>query len=139
MNATQNPGSRGWSIALWIIQGLLALFYGWAGFIKLTMAPAALVGMGLAYANDLPHGLLLFIGTCELAGAIGLILPSLLRIKPSLTPLAAMGLSAIQLLAIPFHLTRGEGAVLPMNLILLALALTVVWGRNRKAPITPKA
>ena len=136
---THKPGSRGWSIALWVIQVLLALFYGSAGFMKLSMAPAALVGMGLVYAGDIPHGLLLLIGACELAGALGMILPSLLRIKPHLTPLAAMGLSAIQLLAIPFHLSRGEAQVLPMNFVLLALSLAVVWGRRSKAPIAPKA
>ena len=140
MSATNKAlGSGRWTIALWIVQIILALFYGWAAFMKLTMAPPALVGMGLTYATDIPHGLLLFIGSCELAGATGLILPSLLRIKPSLTPLAAAGLSAIQLLAIPFHLSRGEAQVLPMNFVLLALSLLIIWGRTKRAPIAPKA
>ena len=139
MTATnQAQGSGRWTITLWIVQILLALFYGWAGFMKLTMAPQALVEIGLTYATDVPHGLLQFIGTCELAGATGLILPSLLRIKPSLTPAAAVGLTAIQLLAIPFHLSRGEAQVLPMNFVLLALSVLVIWGRTKKAPIAPK-
>lgn len=125
----------GWQIGLWVTQVLLAGFYGLAGFMKTTMAPEQLVPMGLNYAVDIPHWLLLFIGACELAGAIGIVLPALTRIQPWLTPLAALGFVAIQVLAICFHLTRAEIHGLPMNVVLLALAAFVVWGRTRKAPI----
>ena len=63
------------------------------------------------------------------------VLPALTRIQPWLTPLAALGFVAIQVLAIGFHITRGEVHGLPMNVVLLALAAFVVWGRTRKAPI----
>ena len=68
-------------------------------------------------------------------GVIGLILPFLTRILPGLTPLAALGLSVIQVLAIPFHISRGEPFALPVNLTLLALSLFIPWGRWKKSPI----
>jgi putative oxidoreductase len=78
--------------------------------------------------------LLRSIGLAELAGALGL-LPSLTRIRPNLTPLAALGLIAVMVLAIPFHLSRGEAMMLPMNPILAVLAGIIAWGCTRKAPL----
>ncbi|MFN4922215.1 MULTISPECIES: DoxX family protein [Bradyrhizobium] len=129
----------GWQIGLWISQILLAGLYGLAGFIKTTIPPAQLVPMGLNYATEFPHWLLLFIGFAELAGAVGILLPALTRIMPSLTPLAALGLATIQVLAIGFHISRGELNVLPMNLALLGLAVFVLWGRVKKAPIARRS
>lgn len=130
---TVQATSKKLSIGLWIVQILLALFYGFAGFTKLTTTPAELVSMGMAYAGDVPAALLLFVGTVEILGALGLLLPGLTKIKPILTPSAAVGLSVIQVLAMGLHLMRGEMSVLPMNIVLLALSLFVVWGRMRKA------
>lgn len=121
------------SVGLWIVQILLALFYGFAGFTKLTTPPAELVSMGMAYAGDVPAALLLFVGTAEILGALGLLLQGLTKIKPILTPLAAVGLSVIQVLAMGLHMMRGELSVLPMNTVLLALSVFVVWGRMRQA------
>lgn len=70
---------------------------------------------------------------------MGVILPAATRIMPQLTVWAAAGLLAIQALAIPFHILRGEFAALPFNLIYVALAVFVLWGRARKAPIAPRA
>ena len=125
----------GWQIALWTSQILLAGFYGLSGFMKTTMTPEQLVPMGLNYAVDIPHWLLLFIGAMELAGAVGIVLPAIARIAPSLTPLAALGFVTLQVLAIVFHITRGELHVLPMNVVLVAIAVFVLWGRAAKAPI----
>jgi hypothetical protein len=80
-----------------------------------------------------------FIGLCELAGAIGIILPAATRILPFLTPLAALGFVTIQVLAIGFHAIRGETAMSwPINALLLGLSLFVLWGRTRKLPIQPR-
>ena len=66
-------------------------------------------------------------------------MPALTRIKPVLTPLAALGFATIQVLAIGFHTMRGEFAeAAPINLLLLGLSLFVVWGRLRKAPIAAR-
>lgn len=129
--------SRKLHFGLWAAQVALALFYASTGFMKSTQSIAELAAT-IHWPADVPVALVRFIGVAELAGALGLILPSLLRIAPKLTPLAATGLVLIQVLAIPFHLTRGEAAVVPVNLVLLALAVFVAWGRWRKSPILPR-
>ena len=127
-----------WNIGLWVAQVILAAVYIMAGLMKLTQPIDALVASGMAYAGDYPELLTRFIGTMEVAGAIGIILPAATRIAPFLTPLAALGFSAIQVLAIGLHSMRGEFQVLPVNFVLLALSLFVLWGRLRKAPIAPR-
>jgi hypothetical protein len=74
----------------------------------------------------------------DLLGGLGVILPSATRIKPGLTVLAALGCAALQVSAIVFHLSRGEGANTPFNFFLVALSLFVAWGRRTKAPITAR-
>ena len=127
-----------WNIGLWVAQAVLAAVYIMAGFMKLTQPIDALVASGMSYAGDYPELLTRFIGTMEVAGAIGIILPAATRIAPFLTPFAALGFSAIQVLAIGLHSMRGEFQVLPVNFVLLALSLFVLWGRLRKAPIAPR-
>jgi putative oxidoreductase len=132
-------GRAGWNIGLWAAQVLLAGFYGFAGFNKVSQPMDALAAMGMTYAVDYPDLLTRFVGTVELLGAVGIILPALTRIMPGLTPLAAVGFSVIQVLAIGLHAMRGEtGQTLPINLVALALSLFVLWGRTRKAPISPR-
>ncbi len=131
--------SKPWQIGLWTAQVLLAALYIVPGVLKTSMAPAALASMGIAWATDVPIWFLRFIGLCELAGALGLILPALTRIKPQLTFIAAACLILLQVLAIGFHAIRGETAqVLPMNIMYLALAVFVYWGRTQKLPIQPR-
>lgn len=128
----------GWNIALWVGQVLLAGVYVMAGFMKVSQPIDALVASGLTYASDYPELLTRFVGTMEILGAIGIILPAATRILPALTLLAAVGFSVIQVLAFGLHTMRGEYGVLPVNIVLLALSLFVVWGRMRKVPITPR-
>lgn len=129
---------RGWTLGLWAAQVLLAVVYAMAGFMKFTQPMGALVASGMTYAGDFPEMLTRFIGAMELLGAVGIILPAATRILPGLTPLAALGFSVIQVLAMILHISRGEFMVLPMNVVLLALSLFVLWGRTRKAPISPR-
>ncbi|WP_338723509.1 DoxX family protein [Devosia sp. XK-2] len=135
---TTASGNRGWNIGLWVVQGVLALFYAMAGLMKLTQPIDALVASGMSYAGDYPEFLTRFVGTMEVLGAIGIVLPAATRIAPRLTPLAAVGFSLIQVLAIGLHTMRGELFMLPFNLILLALSVLVVWGRSAKSPIAPR-
>jgi hypothetical protein len=72
--------------ALWIVQGLLALLFLWAGGIQLVLPLRELTG-----PIPLPGPFVRFIGVAEVLGAIGLILPWLLGIRPGLTPAAAAG------------------------------------------------
>ena len=127
------PQSKGaLNIGLWAAQGLLAVFYGAVGSMKLTQPIAALAD-AMKWPAVMPELFVRFVGLAELSGALGLILPMLTGILPRLTPLAAAGLSLLQVCAIAFHVSRGEFQVLPMNAVLLALPLFVVWGRWLKA------
>ena len=126
------------NIALWVSQILLALVFGLAGFMKLTMPIPELAGM-MTWPGNVPIWLVRFIGFAELAGSIGVILPAATRILPNFTPLAALGFAVIQVLAIPVHISQGDIAMVgPINIILFALAVFVVWGRYRKLPILAK-
>jgi uncharacterized membrane protein len=118
-------------------QIVLALAFGIAGFMKLTQ-PIALLAANMIWPGDLPAAFVRFIGACEVLGAIGLVLPATMRVKPGLTPLAAAGLLSVMMLAVPFHISRGEWAVVPVNAVLGALAAFVGWGRSRKAPLATK-
>ncbi|MEP3049244.1 MAG: DoxX family protein [Roseibium sp.] len=138
-SSSTTPVKSGWNIGLWVAQIVLAAIYGMAAYMKLLMAPDALVQMGLLWVDGAPVWLVRAIGFAELLGAIGLILPTATRIKPELTTLAALGLLVIQVLAIGLHVYRGEFATLPFNAIYLALSALVLWGRTRKAPIAPRS
>lgn len=116
------------SFWVWVASAALAALYAAAGGFKGFKSKEDLA-KSLPYTSDLPFGLVRFIGYSELAGALGLILPALTGILPGLTPLAALGLVLIQVLAILFHLRRSEFSVLPMNIVLLALAAFVLWAR----------
>lgn len=130
--------SRPLNIALWAAQILLALAFGFFGFNKAIGDLATLSHM-MTWIPSVPAALVRFIGIAEVLGAIGMILPSLTRIKPMLTPLAAMGFVTIQVLAIALHASRGETvSTIGLNLPLLALALFVLWGRGRKLPIVER-
>ena len=87
---------------LWIIQGLLALLFLWAGGMKLVLPIEAMTEQ-----MPLPGLFLRFIGVAEVLGALGLILPGLLHLWPGLTPLAAVGLVLIMIGATVFTLASG--------------------------------
>jgi len=116
------------NIALWIAQGLLAAMYLMAGVIKTFQTAKAKEQM--TWAKERSDGFVRFVGVSEILGALGLILPLVTGILPWLTPLAAIGLIIIQLLAIfTEHLPKKEYRVIPVNVVLLALAVFVVFGR----------
>jgi hypothetical protein len=83
-----------------------------------------------------PEGLVKFIGVAEVSGALGVILPAATRIRPLLTPLAAVGFGVIMVLASGLHLSLGQPPIL--QVILGGLAAFVAWGRLCKAPIAPR-
>jgi uncharacterized membrane protein YphA (DoxX/SURF4 family) len=118
---------------LWAAQVLLAAAFAFAGVMKLTISAADLAQK--MPTGAVPIALLRFIGVAEVAGAIGLILPSLTRILPVLTPVAARALALVMALAAILHVSRGEISSLPAVLVLGAMALFVSWGRTTRAPI----
>jgi hypothetical protein len=133
---TSDKPAPGLTISLWSAQILLALVFGFAGAMK-VFSPIEELAKNAAWIRN-SQALIRFIGISELAGALGMLLPSLTRIKPKLTSLAAVGLFIVMVLATGFHLTRGEAKVIPMTLALGALATFVAWGRFRKAPISAR-
>lgn len=135
--ATSPSPSRGLNIGLWVAQVLLALAFMAAGFGKSTMPPEALLAQ-FPWAASSGVALVRFIGVSELLGGLGLLLPAATRIKPFLTPLAAIGLATIMVLAAGFHLVRGEFPAIVFNAILGGIAAFIAWGRLKKAPIAPR-
>lgn len=117
---------------LWLAQGVLAFFFLWGAWMKLGMPLDDAAKMAPWVAAQ--PGLAKFTGIVDLLGGLGILLPALLRIQPRLSVLAAVGIIALQVLAMGFHLMRGEAMVLPMNGVLLALAAFVLWGRTRAVP-----
>ncbi|MEQ9217798.1 MAG: DoxX family protein [Cyclobacteriaceae bacterium] len=122
------------NVLLWIAQLLLTGMFFMAGYMKVSTSIDVAIQQ-MPWAADIPELLFRFIGFAEIAGAIGIFLPALLRIQPKLTPLAAMGLIAVMFLAAMFHVSRGEYAMLGTNVFLALIAFFVYWGRTRKLPI----
>jgi len=115
--------------ALWIVQGLLAALFLFAGGAKLILPLDQMTG-----PVALPGWFLRFIGVAEMLGALGLVLPGLLRIRPGLTSLAAAGLVIIMIGATVIMWAGGMVAVALMNVVVASLAAFVAYGRWRLAP-----
>jgi hypothetical protein len=125
----QGEKAMGVNRLLWIVQGLLAFIFLFAGGMKLVLPLEQLKG-----PVELPGPLLRFIGVAEVTGAIGLILPGLLRIRPRLTPLAAAGLVIIMIGAVVITLV-GDAAVLAIPPFIVGLlAIFVAYGRWKLTP-----
>jgi len=122
------------NIILWVAQVILASMFIMAGYMKTTI-PIEQLSVSLPWAKDVPAWLVRFIGASELLGALGLIFPSLLRIKPILTPFAALGIIAIMAMAAIFHICRTEFSGVVFTLILSLVAAFIAWGRFKKSPI----
>lgn len=116
------------NIALWIAQILLLGLYAMAGSMKTFQVVK--VRETMPWAKDRSDNYIRFVGASELLGALGMLLPVLTGILAWLTPVAAIGLSIIQLLAIfQEHLPKKEYNVIPMNVVFLALSIFVAIGR----------
>jgi uncharacterized membrane protein YphA (DoxX/SURF4 family) len=116
------------NIVLWVLQGLLGAAFIGAGLMKITQPkeklPAAMTWTQRRSANTIK-----FIGVMETLGGLGLILPWATDIAPVLTPIAAVGLLVVMLLAIGDHVRAKEYSVLPINLVLGGIALVIAIGR----------
>ncbi len=124
---------------LWIIQILLGLLFLFAGGSKLVMSIETMQELARQSGQSpLPGMLLRFLGVAEFLGGLGLILPSLLRIKPALTPLAAVGVLIIMIGATVITMTSGGLAAGVFPLIVCVLLTFVAYGRWRLAPIAAR-
>ena len=132
-----SASNKKWNITLWIIQGLLAALFLMGGLTKLT-TPIDELAAQMPWAPEYGEAMVRFIGASEVAGALGLILPSALRVLPILTPAAAIGLATIMVLAARVHFNAGEMPLIGVNAVFGGLALLVAWGRLKKAKIAAR-
>jgi DoxX-like protein len=109
---------------LWTVQGLLALLFLFAGVTKLVLPIEAMAG-----PVHFPGPFLRFIGVAEVLGALGLILPGLLRIQEVLTPVAAAGLVVIMIGATVVTAIGGAIAPAAFPFVVGILAASVAYGR----------
>jgi uncharacterized membrane protein YphA (DoxX/SURF4 family) len=119
------------NIALWIIQALLAALFLFAGGTKLVLPIEEMTKQ-----MPMPGWFLRFIGVAEVFGALGLVLPWLLQIRPGLTPLAAAGLMIIMIGATVITILTGDTAMAMFPLLVGILCVFVVYGRSGRAPLS---
>lgn len=138
MSAIQSDDQPGTALnaGIWIAQALAFAAFGAVGLIKLFKPIPELAAMW-PWTGELPVAIVRTLGIVDVAGALGVLLPSIARIKPRLTVVAAACCIALQVCAMVFHLSRGEAAATPVNVVFLALVAFVFWGR-RRIPIRPR-
>ena len=124
--------------ALWVVQGFLAVTFVGTGVWKLATPIPSLAAM-IPWAGQVSPTLLYATAAFDLLGGVGILAPSITRIKPVLTVMAAVGCAALQVAAIVFHFSRGEQSNTPFNFVLLGLALFVAWGRRATSPTPSRA
>ena len=130
MSTTTEPRKPRVHVWLWIVQGLLAAVFLFTGGSKLATPMQALA----AQSAPLSGGFMKFIGVCEVLGALGLILPGLTHIRPSLTPLAAALLVIIMIGATVMTAIKLP-AIIALPVVVLLLTAFVAYGRWRLAPL----
>jgi hypothetical protein len=131
--ATRRVASKRINVAIWTVQVLLACLFLFAGGAKLVLPISELTKQ-----VPLPGLFLRFLGVVEVAGALGLILPSLLRIRPYLTPLAAGGLIIIMSGATSISMIGGKVTPAIPTFVAGCLAGLVLYARTRVVPIREK-
>jgi len=123
------------NIILWVIQVLVGLAFIGAGYSHVFGAEQMKTRPGAEWIAAVPKPMRVFIAICEFLGGVGVILPAATGIFPWLTSLAAAGLVLIMLLAAGFHLIRREIPNIGFNVVLIALAAFVAYGRFALAPL----
>lgn len=123
------------SAVVWIVTGLLAAIFLFSGCAKLGKTRDELHAGGLTFVEDFNEAPIRMIGLLEVVGALGLVLPGLTSIAPVLVPLSALGLGLVMVAAMTVHVRRNEYSRLGLNLVLLALAMFVAFGRLGPVPL----
>jgi DoxX-like family len=119
------------NLALWILQSLLALFFALGSGAPKLLLPVEMLPMPL----PLPEWFIRFIGTAEVLGAIGLILPGVVRVRPGLTPLAAACLVLLTICATIYQLLAHQPESAAFAVVMGLLCAVVAYGRARIAPL----
>src|SRR4051812_5392780 len=108
-----------------------------AGAAKVLLPDAVEARFG--WSDTISPPMLMFIGSMELLGAVGVIAPAATRIAPAVTALAAGGFATVMLLAALFHAYRNEPTNIAVNVVLGLVSAFVAWGRAAKAPIASRS
>ncbi|MEU0506378.1 DoxX family protein [Nocardia sp. NPDC005998] len=118
------------NVALWICAGLLAAVALFGGITK-TFVPVEKLAAapGGAWTGEISAGFVKTLGVLEILAAAGLILPAVLDIAPVMVPVTAICWIALMVGAMITHLRHGERLPLMVNLVYLAVAVFVAWGR----------
>ncbi len=122
------------AIFLWVLQGLLALAFLLAGGMKIIRSKEQL-GAQMKWVDDFSASIIKGIGSLEVLGGLGLILPALTHVLPWITPVAASGLVLTMIGATITHLRRKETAQIGAPIVLLILCAIVAVGRFIILPI----
>jgi uncharacterized membrane protein YphA (DoxX/SURF4 family) len=131
VGAVRPKPAKAWGIALWAAQTILAALFLFAGVMKFVM-PVQEMTRG----SSLPGSFFHFIGVMEMLGGIGLVLPSLLRISPFLTPVAACGLVIIMAGATVTSISMGWISLFPFFVGIVAAL--IAYGRFKLLPVQPR-
>ena len=126
-----NRSGRKLNVLLWVLQVLLAMLFMFAGVMKFIMTVEEMTKQ-----IAMPGWFLHFIGGAEILGAIGLLLPGILRIRTGLTPLAASALAVIMIGATAVNLKTGQRGAALTTVIVGLLLVFVAYNRRRMAPHT---
>lgn len=118
------------NVSLWIVQGFLALTFIGGGIWKLV-TPIPELASHMPWMGQVSPSFLRATAVLDLLGGLGVVVPSVTRIKPQLVVLAALGCVALMAGAIVFHVQRGEAADTPFNVLIAVLSGFVAWGRRR--------
>ena len=119
------------NVALWIVQGLLAVAFLAHGWLMLSPPPEVAVQMNAS----LPRWFQVFLGVAEILAAVGLTLPGVTRIMPGLVTWAAVGIMVVMVSATVFHIARNEMSSAAVTMVLLLMATFVAYMRHRVLPI----
>ena len=123
------------NMLLWVLQVLFGIYFIGVGVIHFVV-PIGSIGLpaAMGWMYDLSTGLHIFSGTAEILGGLGLILPGITKIQTRLTSLAGAGLALLMIGAIVWHLQRGEFKTIGLNLVLVAAAAFIAYGRWKLHP-----
>ena len=124
-------GSKRVNVGLWALQGFLALFFALASGAPKLFLPVEMLGMPIL----LPKAFVVFVGVCEIAGGLGLVLPGALRIRMGLTSAAATGLALLTVCAMVYQLLAGQPESAVFAVVMGLLCATVAYARWRVAPL----
>lgn len=121
---------------LWVLQWLLGVYFIAVGVMHLVVPEG--LPEPLSWMYDLDDTQHLLSGVAEILGGLGLILPSVTRIAPWLTPLAAVGLMVVMVAAIFWHVGRDEITNIGINVVNLSMLGYIAYGRTRLVPIASR-